>query len=43
MFERLSRVGFKTVLDKCKFFKKELDFLGFIVDIYSVRIDLEKV
>ena len=43
MFERLSLVSFKTALDKYKFFRKELDFLGFIVGIYSVRIDLEKV
>ena len=43
MFRRLSRVGFKTVPDKYKFFRKELDFLGFIVGIYGVRIDLEKV
>ena len=43
MFKRLSKVGFKIVPDKYKFFRKEVDFLGFVVGIYRVRIDLEKV
>jgi hypothetical protein len=29
--------------EKCEFYKKELEFLGFIVGVYRVRINPKKV
>ena len=42
MFERLSKVDFKTIPEKCEFYKKEVDFLGFVVSIIGVRINPKK-
>ena len=43
MLERLGKSGFKIALKKCKFFQKEVDFLRFIVSVYSIRIDPDKI
>jgi hypothetical protein len=43
MFERLSTVDFKTILEKCEFHKKSVKFLGFIIGIDGVKIDLGKI
>ena len=43
VLERLGNIGFRTVLEKCKFFRKEVDFLGFIVSTRGIRIDPEKI
>ena len=43
VLERLSNAGFRTALEKCKFFRKEVDFLGFIVGTNGIRIDPEKI
>ena len=42
MFERLTRVGFKTAPEKCEFHKKEVKFLGFILSTTGIRIDPKK-
>ena len=43
VFDRLNKVGCRTVLEKCKFFKKEVDFLGFVVRVNSIYMDPEKI
>jgi hypothetical protein len=43
MFERLGIVNFKTVLEKCEFYKKSVKFLGFIIGTDRVKIDLGKI
>lgn len=43
MFERLEKIGFKTAPEKCKFFRKEVDFLGFIVSTTGIRMDPDKI
>jgi hypothetical protein len=43
MFERLSTVDFKTILEKCEFHKKSVKFLGFIIGTNRVKIDLGKI
>ena len=43
VFERLDKVGCRTALEKCKFFRKEVNFLGFIVSVNSIRIDPKKI
>ncbi len=43
MLERLGNAGSKTAAEKCKFFKKEVDFLGFVVGVNSICMDLEKI
>ena len=43
MLRRLSKTTFRMVIKKCEFFKKEVSFLGFIIRINEVRIDLEKI
>ena len=43
MLERLSTVDFKTAPEKCKFYKKEIEFLGFIINTTRIKIDLKKV
>ena len=42
VFERLSKVDFKTAPEKCEFYKKEVDFLGFVVSTSGIRIDPKK-
>ena len=37
------KVRFKTALEKCKFYKKEVKFLGFVIRTSSIKIDLVKV
>ncbi len=43
VFKRLDKVGCRTALEKCKFFRKEVNFLGFIVSVNRIRIDPEKI
>ena len=39
VFQRLSEYNLKLRIDKCKFFAKELKYLGFILDAYGIRPD----
>ena len=43
VFERLDKAGCRTALEKCKFFKKEVNFLRFIVSVNRIRIDPKKI
>ncbi len=43
VFERLNKAGCRTAPEKCKFFRKEVDFLRFIVSVNRIRIDPEKI
>lgn len=43
MFKRLSTINFKTILEKCEFYKKSIKFLGFIIGTNRVKIDLGKI
>ena len=43
VLERLSIVDFKTVPEKCKFYRKEIEFLGFIISTTGIKMDLKKV
>ena len=43
VFERLDKAGCRTAPEKCKFFRKEVDFLGFIVSVNGIRMDPEKI
>ena len=43
VLERLSIVDFKTIPEKCKFYKKEIEFLGFIINTTRIKIDPKKV
>jgi hypothetical protein len=43
VLKRLRRVGILLKPEKYEFYKEELEFLGFIVGIHRVRINLEKV
>ena len=42
VLRRLSETTFRIVLEKYKFFKKEITFLGFIIGTKGIRIDPEK-
>ena len=42
VFKRLSITTFKTAPKKCKFYKKSVKFLSFIIITDKVRINLEK-
>ena len=39
----LTKQNAAIALKKCEFFKKEVAFLGFIVSVNRIRIDLEKI
>ncbi len=43
VFERLDKAGCRTAPEKCKFFRKEVNFLGFIVSVNGIRIDPKKI
>ena len=43
VLERLSGTSFKMALEKCEFFKKEIEFLRFILRINGIRIDPKKI
>lgn len=43
MFERLSKISFKIVLEKYEFHREEVKFLGFIIRRNRVRMDLDKI
>ncbi|EMC98563.1 hypothetical protein BAUCODRAFT_66435, partial [Baudoinia panamericana UAMH 10762] len=43
VFRRLSKISFKTISKKYKFYKKEVKFLGFVIRIYSIRISPNKI
>ena len=43
VFERLRNTGLKLKAKKCQFFKKELAFLGYIIEEDRVKPDLNKV
>ena len=36
-------MDFKIVPEKCSFHKQEVEFLGFIISIEGIRIDLAKI
>ena len=42
VLRRLNETTFRTALEKCEFFKKEITFLGFIIGTKGIRIDPEK-
>ena len=42
MLRRLSKTTFRTVLEKCEFYRKEITFLGFVISTNGIRIDPEK-
>jgi transposase InsO family protein len=42
VFERLSKTTFKTAPHKCEFFKKEIEFLGFLIGTDGIKIDPKK-
>jgi hypothetical protein len=39
----LDNYNLRVKLEKCKFYKKEVDFLGYIVVVNRVRISEEKI
>ena len=43
VLKRLSIVDFKTVLEKCLFYRQEVEFLGFIISTKGIRVDPKKV
>ena len=43
VFERLNKAECCTALEKCKFFRKEVDFLRFIVSVNGIRMDPKKI
>ena len=43
VLEKLKRVGILLKLEKYKFYKKELEFLGFIIGQKGIRINPKKV
>ncbi|KAI7201342.1 hypothetical protein KC365_g18742, partial [Hortaea werneckii] len=43
VLERLSTVDFKTAPEKCEFYKKEIEFLGFIINTTGIKMDPKKV
>ena len=43
VFKRLSEYNLKLRIDKCKFFAKELKYLGFILNSYGIKPDPEYV
>ncbi len=43
VFERLEKARCYIALEKCEFFKKEIAFLGFIIGVNSICMDLEKI
>ena len=42
VFERLSKVDFKTAPEKCEFYKQEVDFLGFVINTTRFKVDPKK-
>ena len=43
VLEKLRIAKLLLKLEKCKFYKEELKFLGYIVGRHGIRIDLAKV
>lgn len=43
VFETLERAHMKIQLDKCEFFKREVEFLGFVVSREGIKADPKKV
>lgn len=43
VFQRLNNYGARVGIQKCKFFQKQVKYLGFIVDKDEIRPDPEKV
>ena len=43
VLDALRQVGFKLKLEKCEFAKKQLKYLGFIVEEFGIKSDPEKV
>jgi hypothetical protein len=43
VFERMKSAGLRFKIEKCKFFRKELKFLGFVVSKQGIRLDPSKV
>jgi hypothetical protein len=42
VFKKLSKSDFRTALEKCEFYKQEVEFLGNIISIEGFRPDLKK-
>ena len=42
VLERLSKTSFRTAPEKCEFFKKEIEFLGFLIGTDGIKIDPNK-
>jgi hypothetical protein len=43
IFETLRKAGIKINESKCTFHAKEMEFLGYIIDLDRIKIDLKKV
>ncbi len=43
VLEALQQAGLKLKLKKCEFIKKQLKYLGFIVEEFSIKLDSKKV
>ncbi len=43
VLEALRQAGLKLKLEQCEFVKKQLKYLGFIVEEFSIKPDSEKV
>lgn len=42
VFSRLAQSDFRTALKKCKFHKKEVEFLGFIISTRGFKVNPKK-
>lgn len=43
MFSRLHHQGLKVILSKCKFFQREVKYLGHVVSAQGISTDPERV
>ena len=43
VLEAMVKTNLRIKLKKCKFYKKEVDFLGVIIERYGLCMDLKKI
>ena len=43
VLEQLSKVEIPIAIEKCEFFTKKTNFIGFIIELERISIDLKKV
>ena len=41
--EQLSKAEIPIVIEKCKFLTKKTDFIGFVIELGQISMDLKKV